>query len=214
MSQQRLPPPDAAACLVQSRVSRYKGGTIIAEDVTDLATHQKRVCDPDGYRPSWCLRCGGDVLHVHDYPERRLRGPGTELVVRIIRYLCADRSCAASWRILPAFIARHLWRAWPVVEKATMARPPPEQTEKRARIPPCTVRRWQARLDSSARQLVQMLAASGAALLEAIAERVGPGAARRTLVEVHTAMTRSAIGARLGTLGALAHRLERGIRLM
>jgi hypothetical protein len=195
-------------------VSRYKGGTIIAEDVTDLATHQKRVCDPDGYRPSWCLRCGGHVLHVHDYAERRLRGPGTVLVVRIIRYLCADRSCAASWRILPAFIARHLWRAWPVVEKAAMAGPAPEQTEERTSVPASTVRRWRARLASSAGQLVQLLAASGTALLEAIAERVGPSAARRALVEVHGAMTRSGMGARLGTLGALAHRLERGIRLM
>jgi hypothetical protein len=77
MSRDRLPPPHQEACLVRLRSSSQKGGTIIAEDVTDRATHERRVCDPDGYRPPFCPNCGGRTLHVHDYRERVLRAePG------------------------------------------------------------------------------------------------------------------------------------------
>ena len=37
----------------------------------DLEAHEHRLCDPDGYRPGRCARCGHGVLHVHCYPERR-----------------------------------------------------------------------------------------------------------------------------------------------
>jgi hypothetical protein len=216
MSQQRLPPPCVEACLVLSRVSSQKGGTLIAEGVADLATHEALVCDPDGYRPPRCPRCGGTTLHVHDYLVRQLRSEGECVVVRLIRYICAAADCGATWRMLPAFIARHLWRAWPVVERTVIPRPPQEQ--ERPTGGPCiaksTVRRWVARLDSSARQLVALLAASRAELLEEIADRVGLDAVRYALVEVHSAIVGADIGARLGTLAALTHRLERGIRLM
>jgi hypothetical protein len=46
MSQNRLPPPESEACLFQLRSSTQKGGTLIAEDVTDHATHERRICDP------------------------------------------------------------------------------------------------------------------------------------------------------------------------
>jgi len=202
------------ACLVLSRVSRYKGGTLIAEDVADLAMHLARLCRPGGYRPPWCPRCNGTTLHVHDYLERHLRSEGECVVVRIIRYICAARDCAATWRMLPAFIARHLWRAWPVVERTVMARPPTETSANKPRIAASTARRWVARLHSPARQLVELLSASGAALLEAIAQRVGLDAARYRLVDVYAAIGRPDIGARLGALAVLTHRLERGIRLM
>ena len=48
------------------RPSSQKGGTIIAEDVTDRATHDRRIRDPDGYRPAFCPNCGERTLHVHD----------------------------------------------------------------------------------------------------------------------------------------------------
>ena len=50
MSQNRLPPPESQACLFQLRPSTQKGGTLIAEEVTDWATHERRLSDPDGYR--------------------------------------------------------------------------------------------------------------------------------------------------------------------
>jgi hypothetical protein len=87
-------------------VSSFKGGTLIAEDVRDLDAHQRRLCDPDGYRPDRCPRCDHDVLHVHSYPERHPRGePGMPLVVQIAQYMCAAAACGATWRILPRFLA-------------------------------------------------------------------------------------------------------------
>src|SRR5262249_57182772 len=131
-----------------SRVSRYKGGTLIAEDVRDFATHGRRIVDPDGYRPAACPRCGGQVLHVHDYPRRKPCGePGLPPEIPIVRHICADPACAATWRILPAFLARHLWRAWPTVERTVSEAPPPLGP---APIPERTERRWRSRLAESA----------------------------------------------------------------
>ena len=83
-----LPPPSPETCLVTSRVSRFKGGTLIDHEVRDLETHERRLCDPDGYRPGRCPRCGHCVLHVHCYPERHPRGElGMPAVVRIVQYV-------------------------------------------------------------------------------------------------------------------------------
>ena len=213
MTDHRLPPPEPEECLIQSRASRYKGGTLIAEDVHDLATHQRRLVDPDGYRPAHCPRCGGHVLHVHDYPQRKPRGqPELPPEIPIVRHICADPACEATWRILPAFLARHLWRVWNTVEQTVSETRPAEP--RPARIPKRTKQRWRARLVSSAKQLVVLLAASGGALLEAIAKGVGLEAARLTLVEVYAQRTATPLDQRLACLAALVHRLERGIRLM
>jgi hypothetical protein len=104
MSQNRLPPPESEACLFQLRSSTQKGGTLIAEDVTDHATHERRICDPDGYRLPFCPRCGKGPLHVHDYRERVLRAELRKPVTPIVRLICV--SCEAIWQILPLFIAR------------------------------------------------------------------------------------------------------------
>jgi hypothetical protein len=121
-------------------VSSFKGGTLIAEDVYDLDAHLRRICDPDGYRPDRCPRCGHDVLHVHSYPERHPRGePGMPPVVRVAQYICAAVECSATWHILPMFLARHLWRAWKTVERVALpgeapsaARAIPERTQYQA----------------------------------------------------------------------------------
>ena len=114
MSRDRLPPPGEEACLVRLRPSSQKGGTIIAEEVRDRATHDRRICDPDGYRPAFCPNCRERVLHVHDYRERILRAEPGEPVARVVRHQCVG--CTGIWQILPMFIARHLWRSWAVVE--------------------------------------------------------------------------------------------------
>jgi len=51
MSQRPAPPPPPRY-LEQCYPSSQKGGTLVAEDVTDLETHARRLCTPDGYRPS------------------------------------------------------------------------------------------------------------------------------------------------------------------
>ena len=209
-----FPPPDPETCLVGSRVSRFKGGTLIDEDVCDREAHERRVCDPDGYRPAGCPRCGHDVLHVHSYPERHPRGElGLPPVVRIVQYICTAADCGATWRILPLFLARHLWRRWSTPERVVK----PDDTPAPRDAPPIperTKRRWRARFAASARMLVVLLAASGGIALEAVAARVGLDASRAELVDAHADLARVTPGARLAALAALAHRLERGMRLM
>lgn len=207
-----LPPPDPESCLVASRVSSFKGGTLIAEDVRDLDAHRRRICDPDGYRPDRCPRCGHDVLHVHCYPERHPRGePGMPAAVRVAQYMCAAGECSATWRILPMFLARHLWRAWKTVERVVL---PGDVPGPSTPIPERTRRRWHSRLAAAARVLVVLLAASGGIVLEAVAAKVGLDVSRGELVQAYAEHTEIPRGARLAAVAALTHRLERGVRLM
>ena len=131
-------------CLTRSRVAARRGGTLIAEDVHDLDAHDQRLADPNGYRPTACPRCGCGTLHVHDYLSRTLRG-AIRPQIHIIRYLCADARCGATWRILPAFVARHLWRAWATVADAVSAQPAAMTIARR------TAQRWRARLQARAK---------------------------------------------------------------
>jgi hypothetical protein len=213
MTDHRPPPPEPEDCLTHARASRYKGGTLIAEDVHDLATHQRRLVDPNGYRPDHCPRCGGFVLHVHDYPRRKPIGePGMPPEITIVRHICADPACEATWRILPAFLARHVWRVWRTVERTLSEEGPPAPPAER--VPEQTAQRWRARVASAAKQLVVLLATCGGVLLEAIAKQVGLVATRSELVDVYARMAAVPPGRRLAELAALVHRLERGIRLM
>jgi hypothetical protein len=213
MTDHRPPPPEPEDCLTQSRTSRYKGGTLIAEGIHDLLAHMRHLADPDRYRPPRCPRCGGRVLHVHDYVRRKPIGePGMPPEITIVRHICAAPSCGATWRILPAFLARHLWRVWETVERTVSEAALPVVAP--ARIPKQTAQRWRARVASIARQLVVLLATSGGVLLEAIAKQVGLLATRSELVDGHARMTEAPPGRRLADLAALVHRLERGIRLM
>lgn len=212
MTDHRPSPPEPEECLTRSRVSRYKGGTLIAEDVDDDAAHRKRLAS-GGYRAPWCPRCGFTVLHVHDYVERRPRGErDLAQVIPIVRYICASPACRATWRMLPAFLPRHLWHRWQSVERTTLPAAPPTPSAKP--IPERTAERWQARLASIARQLVLLLAACCGTLLEEVAKRTGLEATRYELVGVHTQIVGTQPKRRLGDLAAILHRLERGIRLM
>ena len=129
-------------------------------------------------------------------------------VVRIIQYICAASECGATWRILPMFLARHLWRAWRTVERVV------QPDEAPIAIPERTAIRWRSRIAAAARVLVVLLATSGAGALEVIAMRVGLEATRADLVEAHAMVTGVARGTRLAAIAALVDRLERGVRLM
>lgn len=213
MTDHRPPPPEPEDCLTHSRVSSCKGGTLIVEHVHDLGTHLRLLADRDSYRPDVCARCFGRVLHVHDYPERLPRGElGLPPVIRIVRFICADPACRATWRILPAILARHLWRIWPTVERTTHPAEPPVIDPMP--IPERTAQRWRERVASAAKQLVLLLASSGGFLFERIAKRAGLDATRWELVDVHARVAAPPAGRRLADLAAVVHRLERGIRLM
>ena len=210
-----LPPPPAERCLETPRKSRYRGGTVIAEDVHGLEEHRRRMACPDAYRPSSCLGCGGAELHVHDRPERRPKGdPRLAVVELVLRFRCASEECGATWRVLPLFLARHLWHAWKAVERAVAPAP---DAGAEPRLPPIAARtrqRWKARLASSARTLVVLLAMSGGAALERAAQHVGLEGTRAELVGAYAAAAATMPGERLSSLGALVDRLERGMRLM
>jgi hypothetical protein len=182
---------------------------LIVPDVVDFSMHRKRLCDPDGYRPSECRNCGHGVLHVHDYRERVLAADPESPVITIIRYLCPF--CQATWRILPAFVARHLWRSWRVVEAHTLAEAPPSSWPS---VPGRTRRRWVARLRAAAAKLVQIFSASGQALLPMLAVRLGPQASREQLVRQYASTRDAAPGRLLAELAAHIHVLAAGVRVM
>lgn len=203
-------PPTPDACLVHSRRKRYHGGTVIAVDVHEFAEHERRLRRPGGYRPPTCLRCGAQHLHVHDYLERILPGHSRVPRIDIVRYICADANCRATWRVLPAFVARHLWRHWETVAR-TIAGGPPRSGD--VPVPDRTRRRWNARLRSAARQIVNILAQHDADDIGLFLTVAQLDWTRRQVVD------RLWVGRVIGPHGpadiaAALHVLEPGVRLM
>lgn len=214
MSRHRLPPPEPEACLVRLRSSSQKGGTIIAEDVTELATHDRRICDPDGYRPPFCPNCGEKTLHVHDYRERVLRAEPGASVARVVRHECVG--CDAVWQVLPAFIVRHLWRSWRVVERVLTGSVPTRQVETRRwpPVPERTRRRWRARWLRPAQHLSQVLATCGEGVWSAVAEKLTAEATCAALVAGYAAAQATPAGQLLAAVAALVYRLQPTVRLV
>jgi len=197
-----LPPP---ACLTRSYSSRgIKGGTVIAEEVLERRRHEELLLDPDGYREvvAPCASCGGEHLHAHCFRTRNLRraargSPADVVTIRL--YLCA--SCRAVFTVLPAFIARHLWRAWETVRSVV---------ERGAKAAQTTARRWRARLGSEASQLVQLFMASVTGKAKTRLARLRP----LTRGDFLGALIAAADSSRFALVALWIHRLERGIRLM
>ena len=207
MNEMRTAPPAAESCLVSSYASRgggQKGGTLVDETVVDLAAHETKMTDPGSYRPAEC-RCGCTRLHLHDRRERKARGSGNAAVMVVI-FLCTK--CFATWRVLPAFLARCLWRTWEVVEAALFEGERPLAVP----VPVRTVQRWHARLTQAALAATQALATSGDPALRVVAQRVGLVASKQALVKTYAASF--ATSSLLAPLATLLHRLSPGLRLM
>jgi hypothetical protein len=200
------PASPAPACLDRSYPSSQKGGTIIAEDIEDLETHEACLADPDRYRPVKCGRCGSRV-HIHDLRPRVLLADPA-VATEVIRFRCADRErCGAAWEILPAFLTRHLWRSWPTVQSAT-------DRPERSKVPRRTRRRWKARLASTARKLVAVLTTAVDPMWSALTAAVGLDASRLALVRGYQKHFRLLPGTCLAQLAGLLHRLSPGVRLV
>jgi hypothetical protein len=185
-----------------------KGRTVIAEDVLDLEEHQRRLATPDDYRAviGRCLCCGSERLHAHCFRERQLRPASTDKApeqVEVRLFRCANKSCGAVFTVLPAFIARHLWRAWKTVEAVA---------EGRLRAPATTARRWFARLESDASELVQLFMDSGDRGLQEHLSETRPRT-RGALLEAMRARL-DALTSSFALVAAWIHRLEGGLRLM
>lgn len=205
MSADTLSPPQPPGCLTRSYLSRgIKGGTIIAEDVLDVAEHQRRLLDPDSYRPEECRNCGHKKNHAHCFRERILREADPDrppLVVAIRLFSCA--SCGAVFTVLPAFIARHLWRAWKTVERVAGGK---------ERAPRTTQSRWLSRLQSDASQLVQLF-------VEGIQSPVSQAllGLRPRIRSLFVGVLAPFLGRRPSVFAVVAawiHRIEAGVRLM
>lgn len=190
-------PPPPPLCLLQCRPSTQKGGTLVAGDILDRVSHQRRLSRPDGYRPGNCGNCDHDVLHVHDYRWRVLRAEPGCAGLKIIRYICTR--CGAVWRVLPGFIARCLWRTWAVVEAATRYRSP---LSAAPRVPGRTARRWAARLKTRVGSLASLLVGDGVSAARCVAQ----DQTRHDLAK--------AFGGDLGALATRIQRLAPGARLM
>jgi len=205
--------PAVEACLCRRVPSSQKGGTLIAEDVCDLAAHEQRLAAPDSYRPPGCPRCGA-VVHLHDRRPRVLHGEAG-VATEIVRFRCADRDrCGAAWQILPGFLARYLWGSWSRVAEAMVA-------GDASGVPAPTRGRWAARLRSSARLLVAVLATATDGVFAALAMRAGLSAGRADLVALcdatvgsAAAMTTTPSSGAYACLAAAVHRLSPGVRLM
>jgi hypothetical protein len=132
--------------------------------------------------------------------------------VEIVRYICAADECRATWRVLPAFVARHLWRRWSTVGRAiTGAR----RLESDVVLPvaPRTLRRWNARLGSAARQLVLLLVQHDDDDVVRFARVAGFDGTRLELVQLLTAGRVLGIHG-LEDIAAAVDRIERGVRLI
>jgi len=173
------------------------GGTLIAETITTLDQHAAALSNPDLERPRRCAACESSRVHVHERRTRLLDGHGSARV-EILIFRCAE--CRVVWRVLPAFLARHLWRVWARVTEALDA------ARGRCSTPKRTRQRWQWRLRERATMLVVVLA------------QLGPARSPALCALSHDATRRAVIGAfgltRLAALAVLVDRLAPGVRVM
>jgi hypothetical protein len=140
------------------------------------------------------------ALHVHDRPWRVTRGELGSAGVRILRFICSR--CRATWRIVPEFLARHLWRTWATVCGAVGM---PGAWTGRSAVPERTIRRWKSRLESAAGQLGEVLRSCTDAAVATAARGAGVLASRRQVI--------SAVGGGLAAVAALVHVLAAGVRV-
>jgi len=183
---------------------KQKGGTLLARGVRTLEEQLRALADPDRVRPAVCPTCRAHGMHVHERRERVLAGEiNGPPHIGILIFRCADEDCGAVWRILPEFLARHLWRRWTLVGVALGSARPGQHA-----VPARTLRRWRARLAMLAAVLVVLLGQSSVASHVALARGISSGATRGEVAEGLGGLTNLAESA------CLFHHLAPGVRLM
>jgi len=202
--------PAGTPCRAPSYLDRpyprkQKGGTLVHPGLVDVAAHHLALRSPSRVRPPYCPRCRHPALHVHERRPRVLAGeaPGQPTRTEVLIFRCASAPCRAVWRILPLFLARHLWRRWPTVAVHLSEEPPP-----RPRVAPRTLARWRQRLRSPGAALVLLLAHGADEGHRRLALQLGHGATRGAVL--------GALGGllALGLVAALLHALQPGVRVM
>jgi hypothetical protein len=161
-------------------------------------------------------------MHIHDYRPRLLLGHAGQST-EIARFRCSNRDvCGAVVQVIPALLARCLWRSWETVESAMETAAPPSEgagaAAPDAAIPKRTRRRWRARLSASAAVVIAALAtALGASTwLGGIVKTVGLGGSRAEAVAAFRtqATPLPSPGLAYAGLAAVLHRVAPGLRLM
>lgn len=161
-------------------------------------------------------------MHIHDYRSRLLLGHAGQST-QIARFRCSNRrECGAVVQVIPALLARCLWRSWETVETAMRRGAPPSEVrnaaEPAAVVPRRTRRRWRARLSASAAVVIAALAtALGASTwLGGIVKAVGLGGSRAEAVAAFRTQATPLPSASLpyAGLAAVLHRVAPGLRLM
>jgi hypothetical protein len=176
----------------------YRGGTVIATNIVTLEEHDAALANADLIRPRDCGACDSRVLHIHDRRARKLDGRGSESI-EILIFRCAK--CRAVWRVLPVFLARHLWRTWKAIGDAL------DEARTRRSTPVRTRQRWLKRLRERATKLVVVLGQLGPARSEAIAQ-LGHDHMRRDVIAAFGGV------ALLAKLAALVDHHVPGVRVM
>ena len=118
--------------------------------------------------------------------------------------------------MLPAFLARHLWRTWRVVAHTLTPdeRPVSGSSPRWPTVPARTTRRWRARWQRSAHVLTQILTASGGAAWAALARLLPADATCGDLVAAYARQPGSRAGHAVAAVAALINRLQPRVRLM
>lgn len=129
-----------------------------------------------------------------------VRGDGW---IEILIFRCAEPVCQAIWRLLPHFLARHLWRRWTLVGIVLTT-----DGAGRHAVPERTKRRWRERLARSAAVLIALLGRSGRDEHVGRIEALGHNATRGELAVAFGGLSA------LAELAALIHHHEPGVRLM
>lgn len=200
-------PPSARNCpcayLDRPRPRKQKGGTIIARNVRTLEQHQEALRNPDRVRPERCATCKVGGLHVHERRSRVLAGEIDESpAIEILIFRCDRReACGAVWRVLPHFMARHLWRRWTVVGLVVAEQP-------RHRVPRRTQQRWRSRLSCAAAVLVGLLGHAPRVEWRDVAAHAGVAATRLELVQAAGGPSR------LDEVARVVDQLTPGVRVM
>jgi hypothetical protein len=177
---------------------KFRGGTVIDPRIKTLDDHTAALANPDLIRPRECAACRCPVLHVHDRRTRNLDGRGSA-TTEVLVFRCVR--CRVVWRVLPAWLARHLWRTWEAVSEAL------DEARSRSETPERTRQRWRERLRERAAMLVVVLGQLGPARAPAVAA-LELLASRGDVLEAFGGL------ARLAGLAALIDHLVPGVRVM
>jgi len=194
--------------LDRPRPRKQKGGTVLARHVRSVEEHEATLRDPDKVRHERCLSCKIGQLYVHDRRSRIYAGEvlesGEAHTTEVLVFRCDRREeCGAIWRVLPHFLARHLWRRWTLVG-TVLSEPGP----RRHVVPRRTQQRWRRRLRCAAAVLVALLGDAPTAEWVDVAVAASADASRARLL--------AAAGGpgRLADLAAIVDHLEPGVRIM